>query len=80
MRNHQLTAKRENVPIWLEATTPESRLLYLSLGFEEIQQITLGKGKVNPDASLQPGGLGVPLWAMVWWPQSESRSSDLRPD
>ena len=74
MRDHQQTAQAANLPIWLEATTPRSRDLYLSMGFEEIEEIVLGKGKVAVDSSLQPGGPGVPLWAMVWWPKSTSDS------
>ncbi|KGO44378.1 Acyl-CoA N-acyltransferase [Penicillium expansum] len=68
MRDHQQTAQAANLPIWLEATTEGSRALYLSMGFEEIEEIRLGKGKVAADASLQSGGPGVSLWAMVWWP------------
>ncbi|KAJ6098996.1 hypothetical protein N7467_000531 [Penicillium canescens] len=74
MRDHQRTAQADNLPIWLEATTPSSRGLYLSMGFEEVEEIVLGKGKVATDASLQPGGPGVPLWAMVWWPESTPTS------
>ncbi|CEJ61193.1 hypothetical protein PMG11_09731 [Penicillium brasilianum] len=72
MREHMRKAQLENVPIWLEATTPSSRKLYLWMGFEEIEEITLGKGKVDRNAHLQPGGPGVPLWAMVWWPEEQS--------
>ncbi|KAJ5676167.1 hypothetical protein N7462_009064 [Penicillium macrosclerotiorum] len=72
MQYHQRKAQTENVPIWLEATTPSSRKLYLSMGFEEIEEIVLGKGKVATDATLQPGGPGVPLYAMVWWPATEN--------
>jgi hypothetical protein len=72
MQDHQRTAQADNLPIWLEATTPSSRGLYLSMGFEEVEEIVLGKGKVAADASLQPGGPGIPLWAMVWWPESTS--------
>lgn len=68
MRDHQQTAQAANLPIWLEATTAGSRALYLSMGFEEVEEIWLGKGKVATDASLQSGGPGVSLWAMVWWP------------
>ncbi|KAJ5543573.1 Acyl-CoA N-acyltransferase, partial [Penicillium sp. DV-2018c] len=64
MREHQQTAQAANLPIWLEATTSSSRSLYLSLGFQEVEKIVLGKGKVATDASLQPGGPGVPMWAM----------------
>ncbi|KAJ5988580.1 hypothetical protein N7481_003790 [Penicillium waksmanii] len=74
MRYHQNIARSENLPIWLEATTPSSRHLYVSLGFQEIEEIILGKGKVAPDASIQPGGPGVSLWAMVWWPESSEHA------
>ncbi|KAJ5280454.1 hypothetical protein N7478_005826 [Penicillium angulare] len=69
MREHQDMAQAENVPIWLEATSPNSRNLYLSLGFQEIEKIILGKGKVDADANRQVGGSGIPLYAMVWWPE-----------
>jgi hypothetical protein len=75
MQDHQRTAQAANLPIWLEATTPGSRALYLSMGFEEVEEIVLGKGKVAADATLQPGGPGIPLWAMVWWPKSTADSS-----
>jgi len=69
MLEHQHTARCENVPIWLEATSPASRSLYLSLGFNEIEEIIVGKGKVAADATRQPGGPGIPIYAMVWWPE-----------
>ncbi|GLI79933.1 hypothetical protein PoHVEF18_008281 [Penicillium ochrochloron] len=72
MREHMRRAQLENVPIWLEATTPNSRKLYLSMGFEDIEEVTLGKGKVDSKANIQPGGPGVPLWGMVWWPEQQS--------
>jgi hypothetical protein len=79
MRDHQRTAQADNLPIWLEATTPGSRSLYLSMGFEEVEEIVLGKGKVAADASLQTGGSGIPLWAMVWWPQPTPTSTSTTP-
>ena len=72
MREHMRRAQLEHLPIWLEATTPNSRKLYLSMGFDEIEEITLGKHKVDKNAKLQPGGPGVPLWGMVWWPKEQS--------
>ncbi|KAJ5919819.1 Acyl-CoA N-acyltransferase [Penicillium verhagenii] len=72
MREHQHTAQSENVPIWLEATSPGSRNMYLSLGFKEIEEIIVGKGKVAADATRQPGGPGIPIYAMVWWPELSS--------
>lgn len=72
MRSHQERAKAENVPIWLEATSINSRNLYISLGFKEVEEIVLGRGKVAADASKQPDGSGVPVFAMVWWPPSSA--------
>lgn len=69
MRHYQEKAQTENLPIWLEATTPSSRNLYLSMGFREVEEITLGKGKVTADATPKPGGSGVSLYAMMWWPE-----------
>lgn len=76
MRYHQEKAQSENLPIWLEATTENSRYLYLSIGFQEVEKITLGKGKVAADATLQPDGPGVTLYAMVWWPKSTKHNSE----
>lgn len=73
MHYHQEKAQAENLPIWLEATTESSRLLYLSMGFQEVEELHLGKGKVAADATVQPGGPGVTLYAMVWWPKSPNR-------
>lgn len=68
IQEHQKAARAANLPIWLEATSAGSRALYLSMGFTEVEEIRLGKGKVAADASVQPHGPGVSLWAMVWWP------------
>ncbi|KAL4978854.1 hypothetical protein BDW66DRAFT_157741 [Aspergillus desertorum] len=73
LESQKETARCSEVPIWLEATTEYSRNLYLSLGFEEVEQITIGQGRVNEDGFLQKDGQGVTLWAMVWWPQSSQR-------
>jgi hypothetical protein len=75
MRYHQETAQAENLPIWLEATTESSRLLYLSMGFQEVEEIKLGKGKVAANATIQPGGPGITLYAMVWWPETSNMGS-----
>ncbi|KAJ5708802.1 hypothetical protein N7493_010136 [Penicillium malachiteum] len=77
MRQHQKTAQAENVLIWLETTSPSSRDLYFSLGFQEIEEIILGKGKVNADATRQSGGSGIPLYAMVWWPKETNAAAAL---
>ncbi|KAL3477647.1 hypothetical protein BJX99DRAFT_225870 [Aspergillus californicus] len=56
-------------PIWLEATTEHSRDVFLALHFEVAEEITLGENQVAADGRKEPGGPGVTLWAMVWWPK-----------
>jgi hypothetical protein len=63
-------AWRLELPIWLEATTERSRKLYLSLGFEDVEEVTIGVGEAAADGSMEIGGQGVTLWAMIWWPKS----------
>ncbi|KUJ21381.1 acyl-CoA N-acyltransferase [Mollisia scopiformis] len=78
--NHwQDIASREKVPMWLEATTEKSMKIYAKCGFEVVERMTLGKGKVEPKGlkPVKEGGSvkgkeeleGVPIWAMVWWPE-----------
>ncbi|KAL4915670.1 hypothetical protein BDW62DRAFT_212524 [Aspergillus aurantiobrunneus] len=69
MRSCQYTAWRAELPIWLEATTPHSRDVYISLGFEQVAEITIGKGKAASDGTVQREGPGVTIWAMAWWPR-----------
>ena len=71
IRDWQRRAAEENVVIWLEATTPSSRRLYQRLGFEDVLEFRLGKGKAAADGSMEAGGEGVPLWGMVWKPVQE---------
>ncbi|KAL4739973.1 hypothetical protein BDV11DRAFT_169605 [Aspergillus similis] len=73
IESQKQTAWSTEVPMWLEATTEYSRDLYLSLGFQEVEQITIGQGKVNRDGFMRKDGEGVTLWLMVWWPQSSQR-------
>ncbi|KAL2831472.1 hypothetical protein BDW59DRAFT_182128 [Aspergillus cavernicola] len=73
MESYQYTAWSLEKPIWLEATTEYSRDLYLSLEFEVVEEITIGEGKADMDGRQNPDGLGVTLWAMVWWPKASQR-------
>lgn len=68
IRQAQDFARKDGLPMWLEATTKESYELYMRLGFETVEQLVLGKGTAAADGTLQEGGEGVPVWAMVWWP------------
>ncbi|KAL4886035.1 hypothetical protein BJY04DRAFT_213574 [Aspergillus karnatakaensis] len=69
MQAVQEDAWKMEVPVWLEATTERSRKLYLSLGFDDVEEITLGKESTAEDGTMEHGGQGVTMWAMVWWPQ-----------
>ncbi|KAF1811986.1 hypothetical protein P152DRAFT_474223 [Eremomyces bilateralis CBS 781.70] len=68
----QERAGKEGLPIWLEATTTKSRDTYQRLGFKEVEEVRAGKGKVNADGIREKDGKGVPLWAMIWWPESKA--------
>ncbi|KAI0170226.1 hypothetical protein BJ166DRAFT_515420 [Pestalotiopsis sp. NC0098] len=61
-------AQSDGKPVWLEATTPESRKLYLKNGFEDVVDINLGKGVVNAKGYAAAGGPGITIWAMIWRP------------
>jgi predicted acetyltransferase len=70
MKRYQEVASRDQLPIWLEATTEKSMKIYAKLGWEVVDEITLGKGKANADGRQCKDGEGVKIWSMVWWPKS----------
>lgn len=72
IRDIQAQAARDQLPVWLEATTSYSHQLYQKLGFDTVGEIVLGKGKAAPDGTEAEGGDGVKIWGMIWWPQKES--------
>ncbi|KAI2468387.1 hypothetical protein F4781DRAFT_268741 [Annulohypoxylon bovei var. microspora] len=61
-------ARNDGRPIWLEATTEQSRELYSKHGFATVGEVVLGKGKVGPDGLPRKGGQGVTIWSMSWRP------------
>jgi hypothetical protein len=61
-------ATRDQLPVWLEATTAHSMKIYQNLGFEIVDKMILGGGKVNDQGQPSKGGSGVPIWGMVWRP------------
>jgi hypothetical protein len=69
MKRYQEIAARDKLPIWLEATTEKSMKIYLKLGWEIVESITLGKGKATAEGLKCKGGEGVMVWAMVWRPK-----------
>ena len=70
IKRYQTIATKEQVPIYLESTTPHSRDIYANLGFKIVEDIVLGKGKAAPDGTTLEGGGGVRCWAMIWRPSS----------
>ena len=73
MRKYQERASRDQLPIWLEATTAKSMKIYANLGWEVVDEITLGKGKASADGLQCKGGEGVKVWAMVWKPKAAGK-------
>lgn len=68
MRSFQEMAARDQLPIWLEATTEKSMNLYQNLGWEVVGEGLLGEGKANADGIRCKGGEGVKIWGMIWRP------------
>jgi hypothetical protein len=58
-------AKAEAVPIWLETATEDMRDYYQSLGFKVVEEVVIGKGRVDSKGSPQEGGEGVRCWPMM---------------
>jgi len=71
VRSYQELAGKDDKPLWLEGTTEYSMKLYAKLGFELVDEIVLGKGKVGADGLPKKDGEGVKIWGMVWWPKTE---------
>jgi len=68
IRKMQKIAARDGLPLWLEATTERSHQIYAKLGFEDVDEIVIGKGTANPDGTACQGGPGVTAYSMIWWP------------
>jgi hypothetical protein len=73
MRKYQELGARDGVPVVLEATTEKSMNTYRNLGWELVEEMTLGKGTTGPDGLPCKGGQGVKLWGMIWWPKLARR-------
>ncbi|OTB04118.1 hypothetical protein M426DRAFT_321216 [Hypoxylon sp. CI-4A] len=68
LQHLQGLARGDGRLIWLEATTLESRELYLKYGFTVAGEVVLGKGKVGSDGLPTNDGPGVTIWSMFWRP------------
>lgn len=65
-------AQAEGVPVWLEASSENSKRVYEKAGFEDLGTIILGKGEAAADGSPKKGGEGVRIFPMVWRPKTTS--------
>jgi GNAT superfamily N-acetyltransferase len=72
IKSLQDRAAKENLPVWLEATTEYSSRVYAKLGFETVETVVFGKGHADADGTALEGGCGVPVYCMVWWPARDS--------
>ncbi|KAI0479349.1 hypothetical protein GGR56DRAFT_373900 [Xylariaceae sp. FL0804] len=64
----QARARGDGRPLWLEATTQYSRDLYAKHGFTTVDEVLLGKGKVDAAGLAKKGGEGFKIWSMYWRP------------
>ncbi|CZR67316.1 uncharacterized protein PAC_17215 [Phialocephala subalpina] len=78
LKHWQEISARDKFPLWLEATTEKSMRVYSRCGFEIVEELRLGKGKVGTNGlpidaagrkSAKEELVGVPIWGMVWWPE-----------
>jgi GNAT superfamily N-acetyltransferase len=67
----QERAAKEDLPVWLEATTEYSSRVYAKLGFERVETVVLGKGHADSDGTALKDGCGVPIYCMIWWPEKK---------
>ncbi|KAM7210062.1 hypothetical protein V8F06_014557 [Rhypophila decipiens] len=58
-------AKQEGRSVWLEATSLDVVPVYEYFGFKVMEEILVGKGKVDRSGRLAEGGEGVRAWLMV---------------
>lgn len=65
VRPYLARAKQEGLSVWLEATSLDVVPLYEYFGFRVMEEILVGKGKVDRSGRLQTGGEGVKAWLMV---------------
>lgn len=61
-------AKQEKVPVWLVSTAPNATDMYLHFGFEVVEEIVTGLGRLNSQGEEDKNGEGLKSWAMVKWP------------
>lgn len=61
-------AKKEDVPIFLEASSLDSKREFEKWGFKAVEERAVGRGRVNEKWWPTEGGEGVKVWGMVYNP------------
>jgi hypothetical protein len=73
IREHQVVAQKEGLPIYLEASNEGAAAVYAKCGFEHVkgEEKRVGKGKCDACGEKAKGAdaVGVRIWPMVWWPE-----------
>ncbi|RVX68606.1 hypothetical protein B0A52_07033 [Exophiala mesophila] len=59
-------AKQERVPVYLETAAVSSRDEYQQLGFKVLEEVVIGKGRVDASGWPKEGGEGVKTWALIY--------------
>lgn len=59
-------ARKEGVPVWLEASSPYAVGIYEHFGFRLVEVITIGIGKYGSDGWPKEGGEGINGYAMIY--------------
>ncbi|KAJ4255008.1 hypothetical protein NW762_009811 [Fusarium torreyae] len=62
-------ARKVGKPVWLEATSRYSMKQFQRHGFKLVDDIRMGKGKVNGQGKKEVNGEGVLIACMIWWPE-----------
>jgi len=68
VKHYQEIARKDGLPLYLEAGTDYSWKLYTKLGFETLHTMLLGEGAYNADGKKEVGGSGIKLRGMIWRP------------
>lgn len=58
-------ARQEGIPLWLEAISEHSRLVYEHLSFQTVAQVRVGVGKVNGRGEFDENGEGLVIYGMI---------------
>ncbi|KAL2443890.1 hypothetical protein ABEF95_013279 [Exophiala dermatitidis] len=59
-------AQEQDVPVWLETASEDSKREYEDMGFRVCEEVVIGKGRVNAKGWPEEGGEGVKSWAMIY--------------